>query len=334
MISLSVIDKMRPKNKQVNLFLLRENCGKAFYKKYHSKFVEVPCPSCSKNGEKVYQKYGYKHLKCENCLTVWCSPRPTGTLLSEYYASSESTKLWTSILVETDVDRKVLQYEPRVNQLIRLLKKDKKFRPKLAVDLGAGSGAFALSLQNKSYFSEVIAVDFEENCCNVCNKNGLKTIKGSIDDLEDNLYSLITMNDMIEHLFNPLDFLSKCNKVLTDNGYISIACPNGEGFDFKLMKEKTVNITPPEHLNYFNPESIKLLLESTGFEVVLLETPGILDVSIIKREINQKNIDLSKNKFIEDLLINGDDETLNSFQSFLRENKLSSHMLVIAKKIN
>jgi predicted SAM-dependent methyltransferase len=108
-----------------------------------------------------------------------------------------------------------------------------------------------------------------------------------IDIIDDESVDLISMNDMIEHLFDPKTFLMQCRTKLVSDGALSIACPNGEGFDYQLMKEMTVNITPPEHLNYFNPNSLSFLLERTGFKVVSIETPGILDVQIVKRALQQ-----------------------------------------------
>ena len=98
------------------------------------------------------------------------------------------------------------------------------------------------------------------------------------------------------------------------------------------MKEKTVNICPPEHLNYFNVHSLPLLLRSTGFDDVSADTPGILDVDIVKRGMEDSSFSMNDNMFFKNLLLNSSEDTLTSFQEFLSANKLSSHMLVIAKK--
>ncbi|MCO4781854.1 MAG: class I SAM-dependent methyltransferase [Candidatus Cloacimonetes bacterium] len=311
---------------------LRETCAVQFFKEKQDTFVNIQCPVCDVDGNFIYFKYGFSHDKCQKCCTVWCNPRPTEASLVEYYATSESAKMWTSILVSTDTSRKQLQYQPRVDSLIATLKQDLSFIADKAVDLGAGSGAFALCLQNKDYFSEVIAIDFDEDCVNVCKQLQLKAMVGSVDQIEEGSANLITMNDMIEHLFDPKDFLERCYSSLANNGYISIACPNGEGFDFKLMGENTVNIVPPEHLNYFNPDSLSMLLVKAGFQIVAVETPGILDVEIVKREFKAGNLSLDNNMFLKTLMSHNDDAIRRQFQSFLQVTKQSSHMVVIAKK--
>lgn len=140
------------------------------------------------------------------------------------------------------------------------------------------------------------------------------------------------MNDMVEHLFDPKKFLMQCREKLVSGGALSIACPNGEGFDYQIMKEMTVNITPPEHLNYFNTNSLSLLLESTGYKVVSVETPGILDVQIVKRALQQNKINMDDNKYLKYLLLNAHERILTSLQDFLKTNNLSSHMVLVAIK--
>lgn len=328
----SEIDRMRPIEGHNIALSLRKKCGEEFFQKHKVEFMDVVCPACGLEGKESFVKYGFHHKICRNCSTTWCSPRPTERLLVDYYSSSEATKYWTSLLIQTDNDRKALQYAPRVQHLVDILKNDHEFIPSLAVDLGAGSGAFALALSKTKYFRHILTVDFDEDCCNVCRKSGLEAKKGSIEVLDHNTASLITMNDIVEHLFDPKAVLIQCYEALEPNGYLSIACPNGEGFDFRIMKDSNVNITPPEHLNYFNPHSITLLLESIGFKVSSLETPGILDVQIVDRAFKLGQIQLNENEYIKSLILNNDNNVLVSFQEFLRLNKLSSHMVAIAKK--
>jgi SAM-dependent methyltransferase len=202
-----------------------------------------------------------------------------------------------------------------------------------ACDVGAGSGAFALALKNTGFFSQVVALDLSQKCVDACRGVGLEARLGSVGDLEPESVGLLTMNDVIEHVFSPVAFLKQARNVLRSGGLIAIATPNGEGFDFKILGKKTVNITPPEHLQYFNPVSMKILLERTGFEVLVNETPGVLDIQIVVREINNRNLKLSiNNNWLNYLLLETDDITVTNFQRFLSENSLSSHLFVIARK--
>ena len=322
---------MRPEKTYKYIIKQREIDGIAFYNKYNNDFVNINCPACGEKGELVFEKYGFKHKLCGKCKTIFCAPRPSEKLLNIYYNQFESLKMWTKLLLETDVERKILQHEPRVNKIISVMSQKRGRNGGIVIDIGAGSGAFSNCLKKSEFFTKVIALDLSEDCVSVCRKSGLDAICGTIWNLKDNSADLICINDLIEHLFDPLNFLKKCHKVLSNEGYISIATPNGEGFDFKILEDNTENITPPEHLNYFNCFSIDLLLTKAGFKTIYLETPGKLDVEIILNKRNKGYLINENNKYI-DFLLEQSEETLDNFQKFLSENKLSSHMLIIGKK--
>jgi len=182
------IDRMRPRETYNKSLDLKKKSAIKFFETYNKQFVNVNCPACGSEGVDFFVKYGFRHKTCDNCFTFWCSPRPTEDLLSHFYATSEAAKYWTKLLIETDNERKSLQYEPRVQHIIDLLNDDYSFDPRLAVDLGAGSGAFSLALLNKNYFDNILAVDIDEDCCKVCKSSGLKTKRGSAEDLDNSTF--------------------------------------------------------------------------------------------------------------------------------------------------
>ena len=48
----------------------------------------------------------------------------------------------------------------------------------------------------------------------------------------------------------------------------------GTGLDIQVLWEHSPSVSPPpHHLNFFNPSSIKIILEKTGFECVDKKTP-------------------------------------------------------------
>ena len=331
--SLAEIDRLRPTRTHQRVLALREQCGKRFHGQHSSSFVDAPCPACESGGEEVFVKYGFVHRRCCECSTLWCSPRPTAELLSEYYACWEAPRYWTELLLATDADRRALQCEPRARHIVDLVTDYLPGPAGLAVDLGAGSGAFALALGNTGFFDKVVALDITSDCVDACLQRGLDARQATVSDLAPESVHLLTMNDLIEHVFDPRSLLRSCHGALTRSGLVSIATPNGEGFDFKVLKERTVNITPPEHLNYFNPRSMKLLLESVGFSVISVETPGILDTQIVVREALSNGFRLERsNEFLRFLLLESTSEVVDGFQRFLRDNLLSSHMLILGQK--
>jgi 2-polyprenyl-3-methyl-5-hydroxy-6-metoxy-1,4-benzoquinol methylase len=324
-------DLMRPESSYEAVIKQREIDGNAFGIKYADAFVAVPCPACGQEGEAVFEKYHFQHRLCGGCKTLFCSPRPSEELLSIFYNDYLAPQMWTELLLQADVARKTLQYRPRVEKITSVIKDNGGYAGGVAVDVGAGSGAFSLCLKESGFFSEVIALDLSRFCVQACQKQGLKTHLGQVKELANSFADFICMNDLFEHVFDPLVLLKQCYAVLKPGGFVSIATPNGEGFDFKILKGKTGNITPPEHLTYFNPSSLSALFKKAGFETIYAQTPGKLDVEIILKA-KTRGFSVKKNNEYLDFILEQEESVLENFQNFLAENKLSSHMLVIARK--
>ena len=117
--------------------------------------------------------------------------------------------------------------------------------------------------------------------------------------------------------------------MLKSKGLVFLSCPNGLGFDIKILKERSQAIDS-EHVNLFNPSSIGLILERTGFRLCDVFTPGRLDAEIVREEVIKNNFKVDD--FLRKVLIDRWEEMGWSFQKFLASNNLSSHMWVIAEK--
>jgi hypothetical protein len=85
-----------------------------------------------------------------------------------------------------------------------------------------------------------------------------------------------------------------------------------------------------EHLNYFNPRSLALLLKSHGFNILEVQTPGKLDAELVRKKALTGDHDLSEQPFLKQILIDKWEAVGERFQNFLSENGFSSHMWIVA----
>jgi len=136
---------------------------------------------------------------------------------------------------------------------------------------------------------------------------------------------------MFEHLHDPPAFAQKAFKLLKPSGYLYLTTLNGLGFDIQLLWERSKCLTPPHHLNFFNPQSIRLLLEEIGFSSVEVSTPGQLDWDIVEGSYRLEAID--PGRFFKMVSKYGSLQAKKELQSWISSNNLSSHMRIIAQKI-
>ena len=84
------------------------------------------------------------------------------------------------------------------------------------------------------------------------------------DMFPDEYFSLVTLFDVIEHIPNPIEFVSILNKKIAPGGSILFVTPNVDTLSFKILKNNWPHFVQ-EHLSLYSPKSIDRLLTKTGF---------------------------------------------------------------------
>lgn len=101
---------------------------------------------------------------------------------------------------------------------------------------------------------------------------------------------------------------------------------SGMGVDIQVLWEESKSISL-QHLNFFNPKSVRMLLERHGFRVLHVDTPGRLDIDILYN--NQTRI---TDRFWRNFLASATQEEMQRWQDFVADQGRSSHMHVICQR--
>ncbi|MFA4941251.1 MAG: class I SAM-dependent methyltransferase [Patescibacteria group bacterium] len=321
----------------VNLMEENENLHKKDVEELLKKeklFKEVNCLACdSKNYHIVFDKNGFSFVVCENCETVFINPRPSQEILVDFYANSKSIKHWNDkIYPASENVRRSQIFSPRAQKVIDLCKKYNTENEAI-FDVGGGYGTFCEEIKKLNIFKRVVSVEPSKDLADTCRRKGIEVIEKPIEDVGMERASVITNFELIEHLFSPKDFIIACHKALSKDGLLFLTTPNIKGFDLMTLGKLSDNIDGPNHINYFNCESLGGLLENCGFKVEEVITPGKLDAEIVRNKILNKDLDISSQPFLKYVLIDQWEKIGLNFQNFLAENTLSSHLWIVARKI-
>lgn len=296
-------------------------------------FVEVNCPACESDNYSIfYERTGFNFDICQNCETVFVNPRPTINLLIDHYKNSLAEKYWNEkIYPQTEINRVELLVKPRLSKIYSYCEKYDVTYDTL-LDVGAGYGTFCEQAVKDNRFRRVIGVEPDPSPAKFCREKNIEIIKDFIENVEQKeIADVVTSIENIEHVFSPKTFLQKIYNILKVNGLLVLSTPNIKGFDLLILKDKSDNTAAPDHLNYFHPNSIKHLLENNGFEVLELITPGKLDVELVRKKHLEGKIKI-EDPFWKRIIIDEFETYGESFQKWLAEQGLSSHMWVIARK--
>ena len=180
----------------------------------------------------------------------------------------------------------------------------------------------------------IVAVEPTRNLAQSCRQRGLEVFETPVEQLDlgsDELFDVAVNFEVIEHLFDPGAFIAHMGRLLRPGGLLVVACPNGKGFDIETLGPLSDTVDH-EHLNYFNPASLSKLIEREGFETVESVTPGKLDAELVRKHALTGALDLSRQPFLQKVLVDEWDALGGTFQQFLIENQLSSNMWIVARK--
>ncbi len=303
--------------------------------KFKKNFIYVPCPACESDQYfSLFEKNGINYVSCSKCETFYINPRPTPEILEFCYANSEVYAYWNKyIFPHSEKSRREQIFRPRAKKIAELCTNLGISKGTL-VEVGAGFGIFCEEIKRLGIFDRVIAVEPTSDLAKTCQEKGIEIINNPIEkvNFENQSIDVIVSYEVIEHLFSPQNFIKKCAEFLKPGGILVLTCPNGKGFEILALQEKADTIDH-EHLNYFNTSSIAILVEHLGFEIIELSTPGVLDADIVRNKIMNGTLDISSDHFLQFIFTENWEKIGQNFQFFLSNNKMSTHMMIIARKL-
>jgi SAM-dependent methyltransferase len=294
-------------------------------------FRSLGCPACGgKKHAEAFTKAGFRYVKCPTCGTLFVNPRPSAYALMRFYVGSPSSRYWVDSFFQPVAEaRRVKVFRPRAAYVAERLP---HISDGVIGDVGAGFGLFLGELKQIWPTSRLVAFEPFSEMAALCRSKGLEVVEATIEDATgcEEAFDLITSFELLEHLHEPRALFQKAFEMLRPGGHILVTTLNGEGFDIQILWEKSKSVSPPHHLNFFNPRSLARLCESVGFRVEEVSTPGHLDWDIVEGEL--PNHEREEWRFWRLLAEYGSEECKQEFQTWITRHSFSSHMRLLARK--
>jgi SAM-dependent methyltransferase len=299
-----------------------------------SERFDIPCPACeSATTKPAFEKWGFHYVVCDNCKTLYQSPRPPQADFSRFYQDSPSSRYWAQTFFPTVAEaRREKLFRPKVQEIANLCEKN-HFSPHVIADIGAGYGLFLQEWRRSFPETQAIAVEPNPDMADICRSKNLEVLECFAEEAGD-LYGkvdLVVGLEVIEHVHDPFSFVCSLWKLLQTEGRILLTGLTIDGFDIQVLWEHSKSIAPPHHINFMSVKGFETLLSRAGFKNIQVFTPGKLDVDIVRNTALEIPDILENQRFIR-ILLERRQETTEAFQKFLSENQLSSHCWMWAEK--
>ena len=232
----------------------------------------MKCLLCNKDtslviANKLRCKEKRKVYYCKECELGMLDDIQSEEYLKSFYNNSYRKKFKPK-LNEVSTPKELFDiYSDFQDDRVRIMKKylTKKMR---LLEIGCSAGMFLFHI--KGYVKEVVGIDYDSKSALFASKKcSCKVFDANIEEtnLEDKMFDVICMFQVLEHIKNPIKFLVNLKKYLKPNGVIYIEVPNLHdaliyAYDLPNHKEFYFHIA---HLWYFNEKSINILMSKAGF---------------------------------------------------------------------
>jgi 2-polyprenyl-3-methyl-5-hydroxy-6-metoxy-1,4-benzoquinol methylase len=157
-------------------------------------------------------------------------------------------------------------------------------KPGRMLEIGCGRGELLIGAAHRGW--KVSGIEMTEEFAQAARDEGVE-IECSPVEVSKSLnreYDVVLLAAVLEHLYKPVDVLFRVHDALRSGGLIFIDVPNERSLGMRIGnrymrargRDWAVNLSPtfsPFHVVGFSPDSLRRVLESTGFRVHSLEVP-------------------------------------------------------------
>lgn len=298
--------------------------------------VLTRCPACGADRlAAAFEKHRFPYRQCLGCRSLFTLPRPSSALVQWYLTDSPAARFrrdpgyqqrmaertreeatyradWLStVLRQGPADAAVAVVGPRNRSLLEAIE---QVRSPGATGALIAVGPLPPLLGDGDEPTEI----------------GPASTATTLEALAPASCTLVTLFNVIEYAADPAALIEQAFRVLQPGGRLALTTRSGSGFDLQVLWERA-NVFPMDHINLPSVEGMQAMLHAAHFELLELSTPGLLDVQLVQRTW-QEQPDLPLPRFLEYFLGRADEQGPERLQAFLQENRLSSHMRVVARK--
>lgn len=247
---------------------------RANFKYREMQFETLPCPLCGGDDfERLLEvdryRMGVMTSGCQTCGLVMTNPIATEKDLQRFYATHYRDYYQS-------VERPDLAYiaryhkDERAAYTAEFLRSMQLLEPEAAVlDFGCAEGSLLKAMLDRQ--ERLMATGIEPNPVFAEFAAGFTgaRVYGSLEEMEASMpmvkFDLITINHVLEHLRNPVEFLSRLRDRLTPGGRLYIDVP-------ALERYESIQSIHIAHLYHFSARTLEMACGRAGFRSVLLES--------------------------------------------------------------
>ncbi len=251
------------------------------------------CPICySRRLYYAFSKQGYRIVRCHDCLLLFLNPQPSDNELEAIYSP-------TYFLGEDTVEAKnrvSAMKRATARYYLDVIGASSGGGVATLLEIGCGQGDLLLEALDRGY--KVTGVEYSASSAELASQRVGERGTVLCGDLRglpipESSFDVCVLSDLIEHVRDPVDFLSNLRRLLKPEGVIFITTPTLDSWSARLMRQNWMEFKP-EHLFYFDTNTIQHALFQAGYHQVRV-TPGgkVLNLEYISNHFKRFPVPLT-----------------------------------------
>lgn len=258
------------------------------------------CPACGNVGKQIYRdlrdacfgapgEWCFTKCEADDCRALWLNPAPVPEDLlyayRNYHTHGETTDRIEGLLKR--VYRNLVHAALWATGVLSERKRAERMfidelPPGALLDVGCGRGEFLARMARHGW--EVTGVDFDPEAVEVArNANGVDVHVGGLEVLDSTRrrFDAITSNHSLEHVYDPLEFLNACRRLLKPGGRLVIRTPNAESHGHRRYRSAWRGLEPPRHLCIPTMPAMRRLADQAGLSIIECSTSPAMAEGIL-----------------------------------------------------
>lgn len=236
------------------------------------------CPVCGGTRfERVREVGPYQVARCLGCRLQVTTPQPSDAELGAIYGSDYFLGAGDPAAASHAAELK----QATADRYLDLMERASIPARRRLLEVGCGHGDFLKQAAARGF--ACTGIEYSEHACAIIRRRagpGVTVLRGEIDAVADRpgSFEACVLNDVIEHVRRPQDFLRDVHRALVPGGILFIATPSTDSWSARVLGRRWMEYKA-EHLTYFNRATLPRLLRASGFQILEVGT-GLKVLSI------------------------------------------------------
>lgn len=271
---------------------------------------ERGCPACGGLGDVEFVRLEFPYQRCRQCRSLFISPLPQPGRLERYHAESEAERFRRDEMLPAIADVRTRHaLAPRAHW-VSTSEVGRRSSPVAIGHVGPVSPQLVELLRASA------------------------PVVSSVQELSDatmaaTLDTIIAF-DVLERSPDLARTLHQCSAGLRTGGLLFVTTMSGEGFEVRMLAERTHSLIPPLHLQLLSRAGWEAALAREGLRLLEYSTPGELDVQAVA-EACRRDPGVRLPPILDELVRHEDEQVGRVFQEVLQQAGLSSHVQLVAE---